>query len=486
MNKNDYLQEYGQTQAMREQAKQDAYRLHYHLQPEQGWLNDPNGLCVLNGKVHIFYQYSPFAVNGGAKLWGHLSTQDYLHYQEYDPALYPDNPADADGVYSGSAFVKDGVGYFYYTGNVKHRDQEYDYIRAGREHNTILVTSVDGEIFTSKEVLLYNKDYPADMSCHVRDPKVWEYKGRYYMIFGARDLQDQALALIYVSDDLRQWDFHMRLETEAKMGYMLECPDLIEISGQWFLISCPQGMEAQDWQYNNVYQCGYQTLDLDLEAKTYKFTSELIELDAGFDFYAPQTFTDEQGRRILIGWFGLPDIPYKNPTTAQGWQHCLSLPRELTNVNGRLRQQVLPEFKALRQECITDLNTLEQGVETSVYELNLVPQKGKDFTLALRQDVSLSYQASSKTLTLALSEQSGAGRGVRRLVLERELEDLAIFSDTSSLEIFVNQGEQVFNTRVYSSASKQKVSLTAASFTQVELYLLGTIQVSPAPSKTHS
>ena len=35
------------------------YRLTYHLAPRQGWLNDPNGLCVHNGKIQIYYQADP-------------------------------------------------------------------------------------------------------------------------------------------------------------------------------------------------------------------------------------------------------------------------------------------------------------------------------------------------------------------------------------------------------------------------------------------
>ena len=40
------------------------------------------------------------------------------------------------------------------------------------------------------------------------------------------------------------------------------------------------------------------------------------EWDMGFDFYAPQTFEDENGRRILIGWMGISDgdLEYKNLT----------------------------------------------------------------------------------------------------------------------------------------------------------------------------
>ncbi|MNO00328.1 Sucrose-6-phosphate hydrolase [compost metagenome] len=52
------------------------------------------------------------------------------------------------------------------------------------------------------------------------------------------------------------------------------------------------------------------------------------ELDRGFDFYAPQTMASSDGRRILIGWMGLPDIEY--PTDRNGWAHCLTLPRELS------------------------------------------------------------------------------------------------------------------------------------------------------------
>ena len=42
----------------------------------------------------------------------------------------------------------------------------------------------------------------------------------------------------------------------------------------------------------------------------------------------------------------------------------------------------------------------------------------------------------------------GSGRTTRKVKLEK-LEHLHIFADTSSLEIFVNHGEEVFTTRIY-------------------------------------
>ena len=56
---------------------------------------------------------------------------------------YPDQPWDIHGVYSGSALVEDGTMYLYYTGNVKYAG-DYDYITAGRGHNTALAVSHDG------------------------------------------------------------------------------------------------------------------------------------------------------------------------------------------------------------------------------------------------------------------------------------------------------------------------------------------------------
>ena len=69
----------------------DPDRLAFHIQPEVGWLNDPNGLVQVNGIYHIYHQYNPFdAARGGATMWNHLSTQDFVHYRDHSPALFPD------------------------------------------------------------------------------------------------------------------------------------------------------------------------------------------------------------------------------------------------------------------------------------------------------------------------------------------------------------------------------------------------------------
>ena len=61
----DYEEWYQENQEYRELTASDPRWLRFHLMPETGWLNDPNGLCQLDGQYHIYYQYTPFEPTGG-------------------------------------------------------------------------------------------------------------------------------------------------------------------------------------------------------------------------------------------------------------------------------------------------------------------------------------------------------------------------------------------------------------------------------------
>ena len=60
----------------------------------------------------------------------------------------------------------------------------------------MMVDSQDGLVLDHKEVELYNKDYPQNMSCHVRDPYVYENDGMYYMVLGARTLDSHGCVIL--------------------------------------------------------------------------------------------------------------------------------------------------------------------------------------------------------------------------------------------------------------------------------------------------
>lgn len=447
MDKKEYINRLDEQKKLQEMMSRDRYLLNFHLIPPSGWLNDPNGLCQFKGTNHIYYQYTPFDATWGMKLWGHYTTEDWVTYKEYEPFLFSDIKDDRDGVYSGSAFIKDDEIYFYYTGNVKYTDKKYDYISAGREQNTIMIRSKDGFTYDEKRTILKNSDYP-NMSCHVRDPQIIERDGVFYMVLGARDLEDRGCVLIYSSKDLENWSYHMRIDSQEKFGYMWECPNLIEISGKMFLICCPQGVEQVGIDYANIYQCGYFPVDINFKEREYTL-GKFIELDRGFDIYAPQTFTDEKGRKILIGWMGIPDAEYTNEETVKnGWQHALTLPRELKVKNGKIIQIPLEEFKKLRVEQKEIANY--ENVEL-IFEF----ESCKKIEIILRESIKLIYNDGILTLNL---KKCGLGRDERSVKLEK-LESLNIFLDNSSIEIFINYGEEVFTSRCYCKILETKVNL---------------------------
>lgn len=440
-----------QIKELENQAINDEYRLNYHLMPPTGWLNDPNGLCQFNGTYHIYYQYSPDNCFGGDKYWGHYSTKDFQTFKNESVPLYPDCYLDAGGVYSGSAMVKDNKMYVYYTGNVKYPGN-HDYIHTGRDHNTVMVTSDDGINFSEKYCLMKNIDYPSDLTLHVRDPQIIKNGDHYNMILGARTNNDVGCCLLYRSDDLVNFELVNRITANEPFGYMWECPNLVKLDNQMILFCCPQGVAQEDYNYENLYQNGYYLVDGDIE-NNYEL-SEFIDFDHGFDYYAPQLFVDEQGRTIIIGWMGLPDVPYINPTVNNHWQHALSLPRELKLVNNRVYQYPIVETKKLRKnKKIINLKNNEQiACSSNIFELYL-PINNYEFTLKLRSDVIIDYHNNLVTFTMG---KSGFGRDKRHIVID-ELSNMTIFSDSSSLEIFFNDGQYALTTRIYDHSSDLEI-----------------------------
>ena len=425
------------------------WRQAFHLEPPRGWLNDPNGLCWFGGRYHVYFQYCPLAADGsGPKCWGHYESPDLLHWTFTGVPLTPDHPRDADGVYSGSAEADGGTLRLYYTGNVKHPG-DYDYVTAGREGNTLCVETADGRTMGPKRLLLTNGDYPTDCSCHVRDPKVWRTAQGWRMVLGARSRSDAGRALLYRSADGLRWQLEAVLEQKPAFGYMWECPDYFELDGQGFLSLSPQGLPHGTYTCQNVYQSGHFAVDGDLaEGRLHSFA----EWDMGFDFYAPQTFRAPDGRRILIGWMGIPDADYANPTTALGWQHCLMVPRQVTLQNGRLCQTPVRELDAL---CGAP-RPLPEGETAAEAPFRLRARAAGSCRLTLAGGLELDYDAGARVFTLRFTDPAiSGGRTVRRARLDEPggLE-LDVLVDTSSVECYINGGSTVFATRFYPASRR--------------------------------
>ncbi|MCB2293403.1 glycoside hydrolase family 32 protein [Clostridium algoriphilum] len=453
-------------------VKADKWALKYHIMPEVGWLNDPNGLCYFKGEYHVFYQYCPLDANGGLKFWAHYKSKNLLKWENLGIALYPDSEFDKDGVYSGSALVEGEELYLFYTGNVKE-EGNHDYVLTGRHQNVICVKSIDGINFGEKTVVLTNKDFPKNFTLHVRDPKVWKEANDYYMVLGGRGKDNKGYILLYKSKDMMVWEIQsIPAGGVDALGYMWECPDFFTLEKRDVLIISPQGISAKGHLYNNIYQSGYMIGNFDKDKNNFNY-DKFIELDRGFDFYAPQTFLDNKGRRIMIAWMGLTDVTdYINPTIENHWQHALTIPRVLFIKNEKLIQMPCVETEELRKNHIAykmRINKEKKFRELNgdVFELKLnIDQLVGDFQLIMRNDCKLTFSSHKKIFELSLG-QSGYGRNNRQVQLDK-LKSLWIFSDTSSIEIFINSGEEVFTTRFYQCGENEGVKIICNGIVSID------------------
>lgn len=435
-------------------GSEDVWRPVLHIAPPIGWLNDPNGLCQYQGVYHAFYQMAPFEPEGGLKFWGHCTSKDLLHWDFQGVPLLPDQPYDCHGAYSGSALVEDDKMYLFYTGNVKLLG-DYDYINTGRESGTALATSTDGVHIHDKELLMTNADYPEDLTKHVRDPKVWKQDDTYYMVQGARTKENQGIVLLFSSKDKRNWTYIRRFQTEKPFGYMWECPDLYEVDGKVVLSISPQGVEQDGLQYANKYQSG--TCFIEGDFRTDGNIGAFRELDSGFDFYAPQTFLTDDGRRIQIGWMGMPDVEeeYTNRTIADGWQNILTFPRELSVQDDVLCQNPVRELDSWWNREIRFSGHFHEKTDTC-FELS-IQTKGKDVKITLADGLVLRYEEREKIFWMEFTDTSlGAGRTSRGRKLE-SVTDVRILVDVSCVEVFLNGGKDVFSTRFYPGKDQYKV-----------------------------
>lgn len=425
------------------------WKQNLHIEPPEGWMNDPNGLCYFGGFYHVYFQYSPGTPDGSSvRRWGHYVSKDLLSWKYKGVVLDADIPEDRDGVYSGSAVAFDDHVEFFYTGNVLE-EGDYDYVLEGRGANVIFVKSSDGSSMSPKKVLLRNSDYPDFCSCHVRDPKVSFENGIYKMVLGARTKDDKGLVLLYEGATPETLEYKGSL-TAPEMGYMWECPDMFTIDGNKYLAFCPQGTKRGEFKFQNIFHSGYFHVDGDV-------LSDFEEFDYGFDYYAPQTFALPDGRRLIIGWMGIGDDAYTNPTTEIGWQHCLTLPREMTvDSDGNILQKPIRELDGIKSSAKAVDG--ESWVELP-FELNV-----SDFEDDAKISVSgaeVTWNKSTGILSLHFTNGEGYGRTERKVKVD-SINNIKIVADVSSLEIYINDGRYVMSTRFYPEYRQVRVAADGA------------------------
>lgn len=462
---------------LKEKVDKCPYRQNFHIQPKTGLLNDPNGFSYFNGEYHLFYQWFPLGPVHGVKYWYHISSKDLVIWKDCGIALEPDKYFDSHGVFSGTGLVEDNKLHLFYTGNT--RDENW--IR--HPYQCLAIMNKNGEIKKMDKPVIDAP--PKGYTDNFRDPKVFKNNDKYYCLIGAETKDNQGAVVYYESDDLLSWNLKGEITTKFKgtnSGFMWECPDYFEFEDNGILMFSPQGIESDGDKYLNIFQSGYLVGDkINFENGVFNHT-EFKELDRGFDFYAPQTMEDENGRRILIGWFGLPGVDCI--TDKNGWAHCLTIPRELKLKGDKLLQLPVEELKRFRKEerkISFTLNNEEKILDKfneKTYEMicSFDNFTGKKIGVKLRvgkdEETTFYYDLEEKKLILDRSksgelctEEYGV---IRKCKMDCKELKLQIFVDTSSVEIFVKNGEEVFTGRIFTKEDSTGISFFADGIATLE------------------
>ena len=453
------------------------YRQMFHIQPTTGLLNDPNGFSHYNGEYHLFYQWFPLGPVHGIKHWYHLSSKDLVNWKDCGVGIIPNNKFDSHGAFSGSGLVENNKLYLFYTGNT--RNENWD----RHPYQCLAIMDSEGNITKHNEAII--REVPSGYTDNFRDPKVFMEDGKYYCLIGAERREENLGTIVYYeSEDLFNWTFRGEVKSSfIGNGFMWECPDYLKFDNNGVIIFSPQGLEPQGDKYKNIFQSGYIIGDkINFDNGEFNH-GEFNELDRGFDFYAPQTTEDENGRKILVAWMGLPEIEY--PTDKNGWAHCLTIPRELKLVRNKLIQEPVKEMELLRgveRKETFSLNNEEKEIEgfsENVYEVicNLSEFDGEYVGIKLRKGIDeetiFYYDIKDKKLVLDRSKSGNdfaTEYGVmRKCVYSGDDLRLRIFVDVSSVEIFVNDGEEVFTSRIFTSIESNGISVFSDKNVKVEM-----------------
>ena len=312
----------------------------------------------------------------------------------------------------------------------------------------------DGKITKIDKILI---DQPADSTDHFRDPQIFNFKGQYYAIVGGQDLEKKGFVRLYkaIDNDYTNWQAVGDLDfANDRTAYMMECPNLVFVGEQPVLLYCPQGLDKDVLDYDNIFPNMYKIgASFDPENAKMVDVSQLYNLDYGFEAYATQAFNAPDGRALAISWLGLPDVSY--PSDRFDYQGALSLVKELTIKDGKLYQYPVAAIKELRasEEPFSNRAQTNNSYEL---ELNLEANSQSEIVLLADKEgkgLSINFDLVNGQVTVDRSqagEQYAQEFGTTRSCpIDKQATTATIFIDNSVFEIFINKGEKVFSGRVF-------------------------------------
>jgi beta-fructofuranosidase len=448
------------------------HRPKYHFLPAKNWMNDPNAPIFYQGRHHLFFQYNPTDWRWGNLHWGHAVSEDLLHWEELEMALYPQRDRGETHCYSGCSYLHDGKIELFYT-SVGQGD------RCQNSGAQQWVATTDDHLRwrqIPENPVLSQADNAGKTLTEWRDPFVFQWKGETFaLLAGIVDGAYNAVH-IYRSRDMRHWEYLNEFYRNDDPAMVMECPNLVVFGDKVLFIHSIWNVRVLNYFVGTIGE----DYALRIEKKG--------KVDHG-DFFASQISFTEKGEPILWGW--LREDPRRGLLTDGEWAGVQAIPRMISlDEKNRLVQKRLPAFETLRREHERAAFDGFAGahvfdIRSNTAELTAEIDSPGTFTLRLlesgdgREHTDILINPGEGTC-LALMEDSSLLDGVDKRPLLGTFDKAAdgklrldILIDCSVVEIFLND-LSCMTLRVYPTLSGKGISIHAAKPLQgnFELYTI--------------
>ena len=437
----------------------EEYRPQIHFTPEQGWMNDPNGMVYYNNRYHLYYQYYPYSNVWGPMHWGHATSSDLIHWKRQPIALHPDS---LGYIFSGSVVVDSNN-----TSGFGNGDK-IPFVAIFTLHNTEAEKA--GKNNYQSQGIAYSLDEGMTWAKYdknpvlknpgirdFRDPKVswFEPQKKWIMTLATFDRIS-----FYSSPDLKSWikesDFGKDVGAH---GAAWECPDLfpIDYNGQkiWVLL-----VSINPGGPNGGSATQYFTGQFD--GKNFSSTQTDIRwLDYGTDNYAGVTWSNTGGRKIFIGWMN--NWQYGKVTPTKGWRSAMTISRDLAIE--KVEDKYLVTSQPIQElNTISDKKVVLENLSISHYDLtnktgklkgsvkiNFTLDKIETFSVTLSNELgekmvvgynkaaNYFYADRSASGNISFEKEFGSFHFAPRLTSKPDL-DFTLVIDNASIELFVDNG----------------------------------------------
>ncbi|QDY82655.1 cycloinulo-oligosaccharide fructanotransferase [Paenibacillus polymyxa] len=463
----------------------DQHRPQYHAMPPQNWMNEAHAPIYYNGKYHLFYQHNPQGPFWHQIHWGHWVSDDMVNWENVRPALAPEaGTLDPDGTWSGSAgYDRNGNPVLFYTAG---NDSLSPNQRTG------LATPADLSDPYLEKWVKYPKPVTEQNGKGIhnefRDPFVWydkEVDKWYQLVTSGLPDFSSGTALVYVSDDMYNWEYKGPLYVSDRsrypeLGTVWELPVLLPLGTDStgkpkyiFMINPHEKPEhvppANDVQRDVEVFYWIGTWDRD----NFKFIPDQeapSKMDVGDGYLTAESgLVTPDGRTVVFSM--VQNVRTPQAEYQSGWAHNLSLPVSLSlDKHDKLHIEPIKELQSLRGKKWVDFtdknlesaNQLIKNVKGDMLEIvmEIDPREAQKFGLKVRrsekgqEETLIYYDKKNGTFNVDRTKSSidpdvrvdGIQGGY--VDLKGENLKLHIFLDRSVIEAFANYKKKL-TTRVY-------------------------------------